>query len=375
LSAFQVDPASAVPIYQQIIERVRADVATGRLRPGHRLPTVRALAAELGVHVNTVAHAYAELERAGVVTTRRGLGTFVAVPASDERLSAERDARLAGIVGKVILEALSIGYDLDQIEAAFSLRVAQWRAERPAELAAQPSSDRVIVAMGSHDLILDLLAGHLRQRAPAVRMISTHVGSLAGLMALARGECHLAGCHLLDPATGEYNLPDVRRVVPGERVVLVNLAYRVQGLMVRRGNPKRILEVTDLARPDIVFVNRQWGSGTRALLDRRLADAGVDPAQVRGYAHELTTHTAVAAAVAGGSADVGVGILAASRSLDLEFIPLGRERYDLAILRRHYESELLRPLLETLRDPAFQRVVDAMGGYDTTSTGHVVGET
>jgi molybdate-binding protein/DNA-binding transcriptional regulator YhcF (GntR family) len=370
-----VDPDSTVPIYEQIVECVRADVAAGRLTPGARLATVRALAAELRVHVNTVAHAYAELERSGVVSTRRGLGTFVAMPSSDSRLAAERDARLSGLLGKALLEALSVGYDLEQIEAGFALRVAQWRAERPPEPIVPEHSDRTIVAMGSHDLVVDLLAGHMRLRSPSVRMVSTHVGSLAGLMALARGECHLAGCHLLDPATGEYNLPEVRRVVPGEHVVLVNLAHRVQGMMVKRGNPKRIAEVTDLARPDVVFVNRQWGSGTRVLLDRRLIEAGIEPARVRGYAHELTTHTAVAAAVAGGSADVGVGILAAARSLDLEFIPLDRERYDLAILRRHYESELLRPLLDTMRDAAFQRVVTAMGGYDTALTGQVVEET
>lgn len=386
---FRIDPRADQPIYVQLIEQVRAHIASGKLAPGDKLPTVRALAAEIGVHVNTVAHAYGELERGGVVSTRPGLGTFVALPSSDERLSAEREARLAGLLGKALVEALSLGYDLDQIEAVFALRLARWRSSGgratpmedetpglpPSERPADQSTLQTIVAMGSHDLVLDLLAGHLRRRAPAVRMASTHVGSLGGLMALSRRECHLAGCHLLDPATGEYNLPDVRRVLQGERVVLVNLVHRVQGLMVRQGNPKGIYGIPDLARPDVTLVNRQWGSGTRVLLDRKLAEAGIGPEAVRGYAREEATHLAVAAAVASGSADVGLGILAAARSLDLDFLPLVRERYDLAVLRRDLDSAPLRLLLETLRDPSFLRVIQAMGGYDTSSTGQVVAET
>lgn len=373
---FRIDPHSGQPIYSQIIEQVRLGIANQQLSPGAKLPTVRALARELGVHVNTVARAYSELERAGVVMTRPGLGTFVATALPDDSLAAEREARLRGIMSKALLEAFGLGYSLEQIEASFALRVARWRKETgavPFEGEALPAD--TIVAMGSHDLVLDVLAGQLRLRLPPSKMVSIHVGSMGGLMALARGEAHLAGCHLFDATTGQYNIPFIKRVLPEQRTVLVNLVHRVQGLMVARGNPKRITGISDLANSDIVFVNRQWGSGTRVLLDHKLRETGTDPEQIHGYEWEEKTHLGVAAAVAGGSADVGLGILSAARALELDFIPLVQEQYDLVIPRRNYESRLLAPLLNMINDTSFRRVIEEMGGYDTSMSGRVVGET
>jgi len=179
----------------------------------------------------------------------------------------------------------------------------------------------------------------------------------------------------LDEETGEYNLPFVSRILPGQEVVLVNLVYRQQGLMVRKGNPKGIRGLEDLARPDVEMVNRQRGAGTRVLLDLRLEKLGVSPQRVRGYEHEVKTHTAVAAAVAGGSADVGLGSLSAARALELEFMPLARERYDLAILAARYGSQQVVPLLAVLRSDGFKAVVREMGGYDTSHTGRIVAST
>jgi molybdate-binding protein/DNA-binding transcriptional regulator YhcF (GntR family) len=373
---FRIDEQSERPIYSQIIEQVRVGVASGELVPGAKLPTVRQLAVDLGVHVNTVARAYSDLERSGVVTTRPGLGTFVALQSDDRRLLAERETRLDGIIGKALLEALSLGYSLEQIEASVALRMARWQREPEAiPPESQPLPADTIIVMGSHDLVLELLARQLRQRDPAVRMISTHVGSLSGLMALGRGEAHVAGCHLLDEDTGEYNLPYLRRLLPDQHIMLVNLVRRIQGLMVVRGNPKQITGIRDLSRPDVGFVNRQWGSGTRLLLQHKLQEERIAPEQIRGYHRELNTHLAVAAAVASGSADVGLGILAAARALELDFIPVASEQYDLAIPRVYYESDLLKPMLETIHDVAFRQIVDEMGGYDTSTMGRVVGET
>lgn len=233
----------------------------------------------------------------------------------------------------------------------------------------------VIAVVGSHDLSLDLLAGKLRQRTPPTRMTSSHVGSLGGLIALARGEAHVAGCHLLDEETGEYNLPYVKRLLPGQGIVLVNLVHRIQGLMLPRGNPKGVSGLSDLARDGVTFVNRQRGSGTRVLLDYRLRQAGMDPLDIKGYEHEETTHLGVATAVSGGVADVGLGILAAARAMELDFVPLWQERYDLAIPRSYYDAPLLQPLLDTIRGEAFRRLVHELGGYDISATGQVVGET
>ena len=231
-----------------------------------------------------------------------------------------------------------------------------------------------IVAIGSHDLTLDLLADRLRRSYPAYSLSSSNVGSLGGLMALRRGECHLAGSHLLDEESGEYNLPFVRHYLGGHDIVVVNLVRRVQGLIVARGNPLCVTHLEDLRRPDVAFVNRQRGSGTRVLLDYKLAELGIDPGEIRGYDREEYTHLAVAASVAAGGADTGLGILSAARALDVDFVPLMPEQYDLVVPREFYDSDLLRPLFELIRSEAFRGAVDALGGYDTSSTGRVVAE-
>ena len=232
-----------------------------------------------------------------------------------------------------------------------------------------------IVAIGSHDLTLDLLADRLRRSHPASSLSSSNVGSLGGLMALRRGEAHIAGSHLLDEESGEYNLPFVRRYLGGREVVIVNLVRRVQGLIVAPGNPLTVTHLGDLRRPDVAFVNRQRGSGTRMLLDYKLAEIGIDPSEIRGYDREEYTHLAVAAAVAAGSADTGLGILSAARALDVDFMPLMSEQYDLVVPHEFYDSDLLRPLFELIRSDAFRGAVDALGGYDTSSTGQVLDST
>ena len=238
---------------------------------------------------------------------------------------------------------------------------------RPAE-----EIEGTIVAIGSHDLTLDLLASHLRRRDPKLTLASSHVGSLGGLIALGRGEAHLAGCHLLDEETGEYNLSYVDRHLKDSDVVVVNLVQRVQGLMVAPGNPRGMTSLEDLARDGLGFVNRQRGSGTRVLLDYKLKELGIAPERIKGYGREEYTHLAVAAAVAAGSADVGVGILSAARAIGVDFVPLLTEQYDLIVPREFYQSDLLRPLLSLIRGDEFRQEVEALGGYDVTTMGRIV---
>jgi putative molybdopterin biosynthesis protein len=233
---------------------------------------------------------------------------------------------------------------------------------------------QTVVAIGSHDLALDLLSNALARRSPGASLASANVGSLGGLLALARAEAHLAGTHLLDEQTGAYNVSYIQRHLAGQSVVLVHLAGRVQGLIVPPGNPRGLSGLVDLVNPEVLFVNRQRGSGTRVLLDYELKKLGVQPDQVRGYDREEYTHLAVAADVASGAADVGLGILAAARALGLDFVPLFNEQYQLVIPREHYESDLLAPLLEIIRGPEFRAEVDGLGGYDVTDMGRVVWE-
>ncbi|MGH7405943.1 MAG: molybdopterin biosynthesis protein, partial [Candidatus Methylomirabilales bacterium] len=232
--------------------------------------------------------------------------------------------------------------------------------------------EKTIVAIGSHDLTLDLLASLLRRSHPDLHLSSTNVGSLAGLLALKRAEAHMAGSHLLDEETGEYNLPYVARLLPGEKVVVLTLVHRDQGLILPKGNPKGITTLLDLVREGVAFVNRQKGAGTRILLDYRLKQLGIDPTRITGYEREEYTHLAVAAAVKAGVADVGLGILGAARALDLDFIPLLKERYDLIIPEPHYRDPLLTPLLDLITSEGFKQEVEALGGYDTSETGRVV---
>ncbi len=234
--------------------------------------------------------------------------------------------------------------------------------------------EQTIVALGSHDMTLDLLASNMRRRYPGRSLSSSNVGSLGGLIGLKRGEAHLAGTHLLDNTTGEYNAPFIRRYNQGQEIVLVNLAHRVQGLIIQKGNPRGVESLADLPRDGVRFVNRQRGSGTRVLLDYKLGELGIAPEDIEGYDREEFTHLAVAADVAGGSCDVGLGVLAAAKALGLDFVPLLTERYDLAIPRGYYESPLLAPLLERIRDDGFQEEVAALGGYDVSEMGAVVAE-
>jgi putative molybdopterin biosynthesis protein len=231
---------------------------------------------------------------------------------------------------------------------------------------------RTILAIGSHDMTLDLLAQFLAERAPGLRLVSANVGSQGGLIALRRGEAHLAGAHLLDPATGAYNVPYVAQYLPETPIVLVTLVHREQGLMTPPSNPKGIDSIDDLARPEVRFVNRQRGAGTRLLLDYELDQRGIAPEAVEGYHREMVTHLAVAAAVASGAADCGLGVRAAAMALGLDFVPVGPERYDLVIPREHYESDLLAPLLALLSDEAFRASVAALPGYDVGEMGNTV---
>jgi putative molybdopterin biosynthesis protein len=228
---------------------------------------------------------------------------------------------------------------------------------------------RTIVAIGSHDLVLDLAASALRAEDPLVTLASSNVGSLGGLVALRDGLCHVAGSHLLDPATGEYTLPYLDRILGAGDVSVVRLVHRDQGLIVAAGNPLGLAGIEDLTRAGMRYVNRQRGAGTRVLLDHELGRRGISPDDVGGYAREEPTHLAVAAAVAAGHGDAGLGIMAAARAFDLDFVPVTREPYDLVVAADAMESPLLAPLWTLLRSDRFQAAVTELGGYSTKEMG------
>lgn len=233
--------------------------------------------------------------------------------------------------------------------------------------------NNTIVCIGSHDNTLDLLANALKIKHPELSLSSAHVGSMGGLMALKRSEAHLCGTHLLDEETGQYNVSYINKFFSPGEVQLVTLAHRQQGLIVKKGNPKGIKGIEDLVRDDIIFVNRQQGSGTRLLLDKNLRERNINPYLIKGYDREEYTHMSVASAVLTGLCDTGMAIYSAAVALGLDFIPVATERYDLAIPTDQMNSDKISALLDIIRkDKTFRQTVESMGGYDTTNMGQTI---
>jgi molybdate-binding protein/DNA-binding transcriptional regulator YhcF (GntR family) len=367
--SLRLDHHKTEPLYEQIVAGVRAQLARGELRAGDSLPTIRGLARTLRVNPNTVDRAYRHLQIQGLVDARGRQGTHIAMRAWSTEMAAAREIELRTLVSALIGEGVARGFKLAEVEAAFVMQRARWQ-ERLAAAEGTGGTlplDRVI-GMGSQDLCLEILVSHFRQRYPDQSLYYAPVGSLAGLMALAAGEAHFAAAHIYDSPTRDYNLPTVRRLLPGRALTLVTLAHRTQGLLVRRGNPKRLKALRDLTRRGIRFVNRRPGSGTRVLLDELLRRARIATQLIKGYEREEPTHIAVASAVADGTADAGLGIEAAARSFELAFVPLATERYELVLPTN---GQLLPRFLELIARPEFSQAVESLGGYDLRESGHL----
>ncbi len=226
-----------------------------------------------------------------------------------------------------------------------------------------------IVIIGSHDITLDIIADEIKAKYPYISLSSAHVGSLGGLTALKRHETHLAGTHLLDEETEGYNVSYIKRLFPDEKIALINLVYRQQGLIVAKGNPKGIDGLSDLVDKRLAFCNRQRGSGTRILFDHELKKLGLTSDDVLGYDREVYTHMAVASAVATDIADAGLGIYASAKALNLDFIPITEERYDLAVPEEFLSLPNIGIMLEIIGSERFRERIQALGGYDTRDTG------
>ncbi len=288
----------------------------------------------------------------------------VAVGKVGDKLLAAPLSRGAGVITSLVqADGLAlIPSGVQGMEAGESVKVHLYRSRAQIE--------KTIFCIGSHDMTLDLLAQFLAEHDR--RLASANVGSQGGLVALRRGEAHMAGSHLLDPNDGSYNISYIRQYMPNIPVKVVALVGRDQGLIVKQGNPKGVKSLEDLSRREVQFVNRQRGAGTRVLLDYHLNLKGMSAESISGYTQEEYTHLGVAAAVASGRADCGLGIAAAAQALDLDFVPLFQERYDLVIPKGFAESELLAPLFDLLTDPVFRNSVSKLTGYDVNVMGRII---
>jgi putative molybdopterin biosynthesis protein len=230
---------------------------------------------------------------------------------------------------------------------------------------------RNLVAIGSHDPLLDEISDLMRRTWGDISMSSSHVGSMGGIMAIRRGEAHAAGTHLLDETTGEYNTPFIKKYFPKGGVRLIECVSRSQGLILRKGNPKNILSVRDLTRAGIRYINRQKGSGTRVLFDYLCKLEGMDTGKIYGYEREEFTHTSVAALIASDTADAGLGIYSAAKLYGLDFVPICDEQYDLLIPDYAWDTEMVQRLLEVLKSEEFKKRLEALGGYSLKRPGTV----
>ena len=226
------------------------------------------------------------------------------------------------------------------------------------------------VAIGSHDLILDLLADLMSLHHQGLFLSSTHVGSMGGLMALKRGEAHLAPTHLLNEGTGEYNISYIKRLFPDRKMALIKGVRRIQGIIVKKGNPLGIKAIEDLK--NCRYINRQRGAGTRVLFDYELKRAGISPDEIDGYDKEAATHMAVAALVKSENADAGMGIMSAAKAMDLDFVFVGEEEYDFAIAAESLELPEIKAFIDILKSDEFRKSVSDIGGYGFENTGEIV---
>lgn len=229
-----------------------------------------------------------------------------------------------------------------------------------------------IVSIGSHDLIMDMIGSLMHRKNSAYNLSSAHVGSMGGLMALRKGEAHMAPIHLLDEESGIYNESYIKKLLPGSGIVLIKGVKRVQGMMIKKGNPKNISSFKDFIREDVQFVNRQRGAGTRILVDYILGREGIDTALISGYEREITTHMAVAAAISSGSADVGVGVMSAAHAMELDFIPIGEEEYDFAVRSKYLELDMFRQFIDIIKSEEFKEILMNLGGYGSEGIGEVI---
>jgi molybdate-binding protein/DNA-binding transcriptional regulator YhcF (GntR family) len=355
-------------LYRKIAESIRQEILDGKLKPGDRLPSIRESAETWDCTVGTIQHAYRELARQGLVTSRAGQGTRVIdhPPQLDE--TPLRRAMLIHRAEAFLLEVLTAGYKLEEVDQSFRQAMDRWRMVEPDSTQVDPQKLRFA---GSHDLVMTWLASHFPEVAPGYFLQLSFSGSLGGLIALAEGKAELAGSHLWDEESDTYNVPFIRRLLPGRRVALVTLAHRRLGLILPPGNPGGIRGLQDLTRQGLRFINRQSGSGTRVWLDIAIQKAGLKPEQIQGYSDELVTHSAVAGTVAEGKADAGIGLEAAALSYGLDFKFLTHDRYDLVIPAPMIDTPPIRALIEWLQDTSTHAVIESLGGYDTRSTGKI----
>ena len=357
-------------LYKRIAEEIRQDILSGKQKAGSRLPSIRELTHRWNCTTGTIQRAYQELSRQGLVVSRAGKGTHVSSDLNMKQFQVQIPLRRASMVHRAeafLLESLTSGFDLEEIQQAVNLAMDRWRTLQVNE----PSSanPEIIRFSGSHDMAMVWLSNHIAETITSTTLQLNFNGSLGGLMALAEGKAELAGCHLWDIDSNTYNEPFIRKLFPGKKMLMIHIANRRIGLIVSPNNPKGINRLQDLTQPSVRFVNRQSGSGTRVWLDANLHQFRIDPAKIDGYEDEKTTHSEVARMIAEGKADAGIGIESAAAVYSLGFVPLDEECYDLVTYDHLAERSPLRDFIQWLNSNMVKQTIEHLDGYNFSHIG------
>jgi len=360
-------------IYQRIAEDIRQEILSGRLKAGERLQAIRLLTQKWNCTPGTIQKAYQELAHQGLVISQAGKGTHVTGQVQPQQIQTQLSLRSAKMVHQAeafLLESLSAGYNLDEIQQAIDMAKDRWRSIQQTSTA--PININEIRFSGSHDLLIIWMAGHMAEIVSGAALQLNFTGSLGGLMALAENQADIAGCHLWDPESNTYNLPYISKLFPGQQMTVVRLATRRIGFITAPGNPKNIHQIENLVNPGVRFVNRQTGSGTRVWLDTIIHQKKIDSSRIIGFENEKMTHSDVARTIAEGNADSGIGLELAAVAFNLSFLPLAEEPYDLVTYASRALQEPLLTLFNWIRSDDIKQLSSMLPGYDFQNSGEQI---
>ena len=354
-------------LYQQIAEHFRLRIFRGELNPGEKLPPMRKLAERWNCTIGTVQRAYQQLANEGLVTSMHGQGTRVATTLPENQSATLRTVSLVHKAESFLIESFMTGYDKKEIEDAVQLAMDHWRRAEEATKKQAEVSQKINFS-GSHDLALVMVATNFDELHPEYSLNLSFSGSLGGLLALSEGKAELAGCHLWDAESDTYNDTFVKKIFHGGATA-VTLAQRRIGWITSPGNPRQFTGINDLTRDDIIFINRQEGSGTRVWLDAKLSEKNINGKDIHGYNDVVWTHSEVAQRIAENKADAALGLEAAAHAFDLHFEFATLEQYDLVFLNEPEPRQSLQVFMNYLQSPSAKKTIQKMAGYDTSQTG------
>jgi molybdate-binding protein/DNA-binding transcriptional regulator YhcF (GntR family) len=356
------------PLYLQIIESIRDEIISGALKAGDPLPSVRQMTTRWKCTTGTVQRAYQELAHQRLINSRPGIGTRVTSSLPPESETPLRRAALIHRAEAFLIEALNSGHNVGEIEQAVRVALDRWKV---VQVFSSPAPEKTLRFEGSHDLAIAWIASHFGEIVPGWTLQLNFKGSLGGLMSLAEGKADIAGCHLWDDSSSTYNLPYIRTLFPNRRMAKITLAYRRLGLILPHGNPLGLKSLADLPKPEVNFINRQIGSGTRVWLDSQFEKMGIDPKKIKGYGSVRSTHTEVAQSIAGGTANAGIGLEGSAMHYGLDFIFLTQEPYDLVTTATMFNQPEIQMLWEWLKIKEDQKILSDLGGYRVEDTGKI----